>query len=60
MPPTSARVLALSDAKPRPATAPHGHTALGSLLVERGLITDAQLARAIEQQKDTGPGPEQP
>ncbi|OFW05317.1 MAG: hypothetical protein A3H96_07635 [Acidobacteria bacterium RIFCSPLOWO2_02_FULL_67_36] len=44
----------MSDAKPRPATAPHGHTALGSLLVERGLITDAQLARAIEQQKDTG------
>ena len=35
-------------------TAPRGHVALGALLVERGLITEAQLAAAVHQQKVTG------
>lgn len=54
MPLSGARPLSLAETRPRPAASPHGHTALGSLLVERGLITDAQLAHAIEEQKDTG------
>jgi type IV pilus assembly protein PilB len=33
---------------------PRGHTALGGLLIERGLITHAQLAAAIDEQKKTG------
>ena len=36
------------------ATVPRGHTALGSLLVERGLITERQLDAAIHEQKTTG------
>ena len=36
------------------ATVPRGHTALGSLLVERGLITERQLEVAIHEQKTTG------
>ena len=36
------------------ATAPRGHTALGALLVERGLITESQLEAAIHEQKTTG------
>jgi type IV pilus assembly protein PilB len=33
---------------------PHGHTALGGLLVERGLITEAQLDAAVNEQKKSG------
>ena len=34
--------------------APRGHRALGGLLVQRGLVTDAQLEAAIVEQKKTG------
>jgi type IV pilus assembly protein PilB len=39
-----------------PGSKPHvrGHTALGGLLVERGLITEAQLESAINEQKVSG------
>jgi type IV pilus assembly protein PilB len=33
---------------------PSGHTALGGLLVDRGLITEAQLEAAVQEQKKTG------
>jgi type IV pilus assembly protein PilB len=33
---------------------PQGHTALGGLLVERGLITEAQLEAAVNEQKKSG------
>jgi type IV pilus assembly protein PilB len=41
------------DATPRPKV-PRGHTALGGLLVERGLITVEQLETAVNEQKKTG------
>ena len=44
----------LEIVKPAPANAPRGHTALGGLLVDRGLITQAQLEIAINEQKSTG------
>ncbi|PYR90952.1 MAG: type II secretion system protein GspE [Acidobacteria bacterium] len=46
------RAALLADAKPQ--ARPRGHTALGGLLVERGLITEAQLESAINEQKTTG------
>jgi type IV pilus assembly protein PilB len=41
-----------SEAKPH--LRPRGHTALGGLLVERGLISEAQLESAINEQKVSG------
>ena len=38
----------------RPALVPRGHMALGGLLVDRGLITPAQLDAAVNEQKKTG------
>ena len=38
----------------KPQVRLRGHTALGSLLVERGLITEAQLEAAINEQKVSG------
>src|SRR4051812_43814746 len=38
----------------RPQVRPRGHTALGGLLVERGLITEAQLESAINEHKVSG------
>lgn len=49
-----ARSLALAETRPGRAVVPPGPTALGNLLVERGLITNAQLIHAIEEQKETG------
>jgi type IV pilus assembly protein PilB len=40
--------------KSRPTPVPRGHVALGALLVDRGLITAAQLESGITEQKATG------
>jgi type IV pilus assembly protein PilB len=40
--------------KSRPSAVPRGHVALGALLVDRGLITAAQLESGIIEQKATG------
>ena len=45
--------LSLTDSRGNGGV-PHGHVALGALLVERGLITEPQLAAAIQEQKATG------
>lgn len=52
MPPI--RPAALSRPKPQPAPIRRGHTALGDLLVDRGVITSAQLDVALNEQKTTG------
>src|SRR6185295_16944411 len=49
-----ARPIALDIVKPAPAPTLRGHTALGGLLVDRGLITPEQLEIAITEQKSTG------
>jgi type IV pilus assembly protein PilB len=50
----SGRLVVLEGVKPAPAGALRGHVALGGLLVDRGLITLAQLETAINEQKTTG------
>src|SRR5687767_14228953 len=45
--------LTLAETRPQMPT-PRGHTALGGLLVNRGLITVEQLKAAIREQKTTG------
>jgi type IV pilus assembly protein PilB len=50
----SGRLVILEGVKPAPAVALRGHVALGGLLVDRGLITLAQLETAINEQKTTG------
>jgi type IV pilus assembly protein PilB len=42
------------EGRPQPVAVPRGHTALGGLLVDRGIITTQQLENAIEEQKKTG------
>ncbi len=44
----------LTDSKGFAPVVPHGHTALGALLVERGLINESQLDVAIQEQKSSG------
>jgi type IV pilus assembly protein PilB len=53
MTPNGSRGTAIAEVKPV-AVVPHGHMALGGLLVERGLITEAQLEAAVGEQKTTG------
>jgi len=48
------RALGPSPVKPHVSVVPHGHMALGGLLVDRGLITEAQLEAAVAEQKSTG------
>lgn len=47
-------VRAAAEVKPAIVRVPRGHMALGGLLVDRGLITVAQLETAVSEQKNTG------
>ena len=52
---SSRRKPALAAVQKRaPVPRPHSRAALGAILLERELITEAQLNAAIDQQKRTG------